>query len=148
MTIADQSKTSLRPEDNRASSAPLIDGLRAFVAICAQWQLTPAERMTLLAVPSQDRYNHLLRQARLGQITLNQEQLFRISATLGIWKTLSTLFSDADQARDWFVNANAGAIFLGQSPRQRLTSASLDDLGQIWRHLTTWSDGLTPPSHA
>src|SRR5580698_2888892 len=82
-------RTQFAPAHRRTLSGP---GLRAFVAIADRWNLTEAQRLLVLGLPSQSTYYGWVKAARLHQdITLSVDTLLRISAVLGIHKALRIL---------------------------------------------------------
>ncbi len=110
-------------------------GMRTFVAIADEWQLPVAARCTLLGGIGSSTY-HKWRSGDLG--VPSRDQLERLSLLLGIYKALRLLFSDDATGIRWVRAANREPDFGGQSPLERMTRGSIEDLYAVRRYLDGW----------
>jgi len=88
-------------------------GLKIYSRIVDLWSLSPEEACRLLGVGSAEIYE-TMRHNPEAQI-LNEEQMYRISYTIGIYKALHICHSD-DLADRWIMLRNRNVIFNGLSP--------------------------------
>jgi len=110
-------------------------GMRTFVAIADEWQLPVATRCTLLGGIGASTY-HKWRSGDLG--LPSRDQLERLSLLLGIYKALRLLFSDDATGIRWLRAANRELDFGGQSPLERMSRGSIEDLYAVRRYLDGW----------
>ncbi|WP_417809119.1 antitoxin Xre/MbcA/ParS toxin-binding domain-containing protein [Thioclava sp.] len=117
-------------------------GLRAFAKIADLWGLDEAQRIATLGGPDQSTYcNWVIRASALDAVTLPQDTLIRISATLGIYKALQCLFSDHAQALEWLQSSHRGASFQGNSPLDLIVHGGQDGMMKVRRYLDGWCEG-------
>ena len=117
-------------------------GLRAFVEIADLWELDEAQRIAALGHPDQSTYrNWVMRAPAIGAVTLPQDALMRISATLGIYKALQCLFSDHVRALDWMKSPHRGAFFDDACPLHLIVHGGQDGLMTVRRYLEGWCEG-------
>jgi len=126
--------------DRRRLSGP---GLRALLAIADLWGLTEQQRRLILGYPAQSTYHGWIKKARERRdITLNLDVLMRISAVLGIYKGLRTLFADDDKAVEWLKGLHKAPVFAGASPIELITSGEQDAALTVRRFLDAACGGL------
>ena len=131
------------PENRRRLSAP---GLRVFLALADRWTLSEAERLAILGYPSRSTYHAWCQKVRRGQeITLDLDQLTRISAVLGIHQALMILFGSEEQGRAWLRTSHVSPAFGGQRPLDLVTSGSQDGILYVRRFLDGARGGLYMP---
>lgn len=123
-------------EDHRARLADAA--LTAYRAMVQIWGLTGAEAAALLAV-SQSTWDRLKRGG--AHSTLNQDQLTRISAAVGILKGLRLLFAD-DLADRWPKMANKGPLFDGLTPVESMIEGGIPRMLDVRRHVDALRGGL------
>ena len=82
---------------------------KGFCRIMAAWQVPAEESRQLLALQP------AIRVDELNPPELNEEQLFRMSYLIGIYKALHILHSDK-LADEWVKLPNTNAMFAGQPP--------------------------------
>jgi hypothetical protein len=127
------------PSRRRLLSGP---GLRTFLGIADEWQLSEAERLLILGLPARSTYHGWVAKVRKGvDITLSVDELTRLSAVLGIYKVSKILFVREGEAARWLRSANSGVAFGGQAPLALVTSGTLDGLMLVRRHLDAWRGG-------
>ena len=106
--------------------------LRAYLAIVDKWGLSGAQAAALLAV-STSTWERIKRNAEKAA-PLNQDQLTRLSALVGIYKGLHLLFAD-DLADRWVGLANRGALFSGQTPIDSMIEGGIPQMIDVRRHV-------------
>jgi Protein of unknown function (DUF2384) len=128
-----------RPEKRRQLSGA---GLRTFLRIADEWQLSERERLHVLGLPSRSTFHGWVAKVRQGKdITLSVDELMRISAVLGIYKALGILFPRESDADRWLRSENRDLIFGGQSPLALIVSGTQDGLILVRRYLDAWRGG-------
>jgi hypothetical protein len=129
-----------QPAKRRQLSGP---GLRTFLNIAEQWQLSEAERRLILGLPSRSTFHGWVAKARRGEaITLSVDELLRVSLVLGIYKNLRIIFARDDEAAGWLRSPNSGPAFGGQTPLALITSGTQDALLLVRRYLDAWRGGV------
>ncbi|WP_301076360.1 DUF2384 domain-containing protein [Sphingomonas sp.] len=86
--------------------------LKAFRLLAVKWSLLDSEAVALLGV-SDNAWKAML--DRDSGKTLSEDQLTRVSALLGIYKGLHTVFTEA-MADRWLQLINTNPLFRGRSP--------------------------------
>lgn len=124
------SEDHVSPANCRRLSGP---GLRTFLRIAEQWHLTTDEQANALGMSKAD----FARQSEValagGDVTLPLDVLLRLSAILGIYKVLVTLFGD--RGLEW-LNGPHGALWSdGRRPKDVMTSGNVESLLACRRHL-------------
>ena len=122
----------LAPADARRLGAA---GMRTFLAIADEWQLTVATRRVLLGAIGESTY-HKWKAGDVG--APSRDQLERLSLLLGIYKALRLLFSDDATGVRWLKAANTDADFGGKAPLDRMLRGSIEDLFAVRRYLDGW----------
>src|SRR5664279_2720687 len=103
-----------RPIRRRQLSGP---GLRTFLNIAEEWQLSEPERLRILGLPSRSTFHSWVAKVRHGsEITLSVDELIRISLILGIYKAMKIIFARKDDAAQWLRSPNTGPGFGRQTP--------------------------------
>jgi len=130
---------TISKEDRSRTSAP---GLRAFREIADRFNLSEAERISLLGEPGRSTYHQWIKKARDKQpLTLPLDTLLRISAVLGIYKSLAILLEDESQALVWLKGPHQGTLFAGASPMAYMLEGGHDGLMSVRRYLDAWRGG-------
>lgn len=135
------------PTNRRHLSAP---GLRTFLAIADFWRLTEVERLLVLGGPSRSTFYGWVKAAREHQdLTLSTDTLIRISAILGIHKSLRILFQTEQDGVEWLRGPHRSQPFAGQPPMALVTGGTQDGLMAVRRFLDAARGGLfMPPNDA
>ena len=76
-----------------------------------------------------------------GAVTLPLDTLLRISAVLGVYKALGTLFSSRSEAIAWLEGPHQGPAFGGQAPLDVMLGGAQDGILTVRRHLDAWRGG-------
>jgi uncharacterized protein (DUF2384 family) len=117
-------------------------GLRTFLNIAEDWQLSEQERLRVLGFPARSTFHGWIAKVRQKtDITLSADELMRISAVLGIYKALKIIFSRDEDAARWLRSPNTGPTFGGQTPLALITSGTQDALMLVRRYLDAWRGG-------
>lgn len=106
--------------------------LKAYLAIVDKWSLSGAQAAALLAV-STSTWERIKRNAEKAA-ALNQDQLTRLSAMVGIYKGLHLLFGD-DLADRWVALGNRGPLFGGQTPIDSMIEGGIPQMMDVRRHV-------------
>lgn len=114
-------------------------GLKAFRALVERWGLTTAESAALLAV-SASTWERMKRDDGRENV-LNQDQLTRISALVGVFKGLHLLFADS-MADRWPRLRNKGPIFAGATPIEAMIEGGIPRMLEVRRHVDALRGGL------
>jgi hypothetical protein len=118
-------------------------GMRAFLNIAHQWQLSETERLRVLGLPGRSTYHGWAAKARAGEeFTLPFDTLLRISAVLGVYKALQIVFTREADGLEWLRSPNHGLVFGGQSPLELVTSGTQDGIMAVRRYLDAWRGGV------
>lgn len=112
-------------------------GLKAFRALAKRWELSPIDAASLLCVSSStwtritgDRWKGVLR----------HDQLNRLSALVGIFHELHSLFAD-DMADRWPCLPNQGPLFGGRSPIEMMIDGGLQNMLEVRHHVEALRGG-------
>lgn len=131
------------PVNRRRLSAP---GLRTFLKIADQWNLSEQQRLLILGYPSRSKYLGWCKQVQQEkQLTLNVDVLMRISATLGIYRALRVLYTDEPHAVEWLQTPHKAIVFGGRPPLDLLTCGTQDGLLTVRRFLDSACRGHYMP---
>ncbi|WP_374597977.1 antitoxin Xre-like helix-turn-helix domain-containing protein [Brevundimonas sp.] len=112
--------------------------LTAFRSLVTIWGLSAPQAAALLAV-SPSTWERM-RRGEAGT-RMNQDQLTRVSALVGILKGLRLLFAD-DLADRWPQMANKGAIFGGLSPVAAMVDGGIPRMLEVRRHVDALRGGM------
>lgn len=113
-------------------------GMRAFFAISAKWNLSPDEERRLLGEPSAERLYSLRRD---DTCALPSAQLERVSYVLGIYRSLQLLFADPVRADAWIKTPNTAPLFEGRMALDRMLGADVADLRVVRDYLYAQLEG-------
>ncbi len=112
--------------------------LKAFKKVTEVWALTNVESAAVLGV-SGSTWDRIKRGERSEM--LSQDQLTRVSATLGIFKGLHLLFAD-QMADRWPKLANTGPLFGGRTPVTTMIDDGIPVMLDIRRYIDAVRGGL------
>jgi len=129
-----------QPANRQRLSGP---GLRTFLTIADLWGLSVVQRRFALGYPSRSTYHNWCRRARdHDPVTLDVDTLTRISAILGIYQALGSLFSETEDARTWLTSPHHTELFGGQPPMALIAGGTLDGLMLLRRFLDGARGGI------
>lgn len=121
--------------DRRRLTGP---ALTAFRSLAQRWNLTTPEAAALLGV-SASTWERIKRDA--WDQALNQDQLTRVSALVGVFKGLHLVFAD-DMADRWPRLQNKGPLFEGDSPIMAMVAGGIPRMLEVRRHVDAVRGGL------
>ncbi|WP_138471994.1 MbcA/ParS/Xre antitoxin family protein [Poseidonocella sp. HB161398] len=112
-------------------------GLKAFGRIADAWSLSVAEAAGL-ADMSESTWKRARKPGFAGDLT--RDQLLRLSALAGIYKSLALYFS-APLAESWMTRPNAGPLFGGARPVDAMIEGGLPQFLQVRSYLDALRGG-------
>lgn len=117
-------------------------GFRAFLGLSKVWELNETERLHVLGYPSRATYFNWVSKANAHQdLLLPVDTLLRISAMLGIHKSLRILFNNHQEERDWLRRPHDAPTFGGQPPMALVTNGTPDGIMLVRRYLDAFRGG-------
>jgi len=126
-------------EERRRLSGP---GLRTFVVISGRLGLKASQRIAVLGAPSASTYYRWIRKAqRKEELTLSVDTLMRVSAFLGIYKAMVTLFPIESEALTWLHGPHKNLLFAGRSPLDLMQDSGFEGIKSVRTYLDAWSSG-------
>jgi antitoxin Xre/MbcA/ParS-like protein len=134
------SSDRFEPEARERLGGP---ALRTFAVIAETWKLSEAQRLSILGFPGRSTYHYWLAKARdQQQVLLSVDTLSRLSAVLGIHKSLRILFARPEEEVAWLKKPHDAPVFGGQPPLSLVTSGTQDGLMLVRRYLDAWRGGV------
>ena len=123
-----------RPRDPRVMDAV---ALKAYARLAEAWSLGLREAAAL-ADMSDSTWKRARRPGFAGDLT--RDQLLRLSALVGIYKSLELYFSEP-LARTWFTRPNDGPLFAGARPIDTAIEGGLPQILAIRTYLDALRGG-------
>lgn len=111
--------------------------LKAYARVAEAWGLTLREAAGL-ADMSESTWKRARKPGFSGDLT--RDQLLRLSAVIGIYKSLELYFSDM-LARSWFTRPNTGPLFGGVRPLDTAIEGGLPQILAIRTYLDALRGG-------
>ena len=111
-------------------------GLTAFVRIAKYWNLDDHEAALLGGLSGSDW--ELIRTS-IYDGDLTRDQLFRMSAVVGIYKALEEYFSEP-LSKTWITRENTGPLFAGRRPIDVMIDGELDAILRVRHYLDDLCD--------
>ena len=111
--------------------------LKAYARIVDAWALSLKDAAGL-ADMSESTWKRAKKPGFAGELT--KDQLLRLSAVIGIYKSLELYFSEP-LARSWFTRSNAGPLFGGQRPVETAIEGGLPQILAIRTYLDALRGG-------
>lgn len=111
--------------------------LKAYARIVESWALSLREAAGL-ADMSESTWKRARKPDFAGELT--KDQLLRLSAVIGIFKSLELYFSDP-LARTWFTRPNTGPLFGGHRPVETAIEGGLPQILAIRTYLDALRGG-------
>jgi len=109
-------------------------GLRTAVAILDKWGATGEQGEAILRV-SHSTYARAKRKDGLASISLDRDQLTRVSFVLNIHAALRTIFDNPDNLYGFMRMPNDNAFFLGRSPLEVMGSGDIVAVYETFRRI-------------
>ncbi len=129
--------TVAAPTEDRAKSAA---GLRAAVAILEKWGASGEQAAAILRV-SRSTYARARRHDPEWRVSLDEDQLTRISLVLNIHASLRVLFDNPENLYGFMAMANHNVPFHGRSPLQVMAAGGMLALYDVFRHIDSLRGG-------
>jgi uncharacterized protein (DUF2384 family) len=111
--------------------------LKAYANVCDEWKLSQKEASSL-ADMSDSTWKRAKKPGFTGDLT--KDQLLRLSAIIGIFKSLDLYFSKP-LAREWMTRPNTGPLFRGQRPIDAAVEGGLPQILQVRTYLDALRGG-------
>jgi uncharacterized protein (DUF2384 family) len=111
--------------------------LKAYARVVGAWGLSLREAAGL-ADMSESTWKRAKKPDFAGELT--KDQLLRLSAVIGIYKSLEVYFSEP-LARSWFTRPNAGPLFGGSRPVDRVIEGGLPQIIAVRTYLDALRGG-------
>lgn len=111
--------------------------LKAYARLADAWSLTLKEAAALSDM-SESTWKRARKPGFAGGLT--KDQLLRLSAIVGIYKSLELYFSEP-MARTWFTRANEGPLFGGARPIDTAIEGGLPQILSIRTYLDALRGG-------
>ena len=111
--------------------------LKAYARVVDTWRLSLKEAASL-ADMSESTWKRAKKPDFAGELT--KDQLLRLSAVIGIYKSLELYFSEP-LARTWFIRPNAGPLFGGGRPVDTAIEGGLPQILAVRTYLDALRGG-------
>lgn len=111
--------------------------LKAYARVADAWSLGQREAAAL-ADMSESTWKRAKKPGFAGELT--KDQLLRLSAVIGIFKSLELYFSD-ELSRSWFSRPNTGPLFSGARPIDTAIEGGLPQILAIRTYLDALRGG-------
>lgn len=121
----------------RHSSEQTAVALKAFARVVEMWSLGQKEAAAL-ADMSESTWKRARKPGFAGELT--RDQLLRLSAVIGIFKSLELYFSET-LARTWVTRPNTGPLFFGQRPIESMIDGGLPQILAVRTYLDALRGG-------
>ncbi len=119
--------------------APInLVALKAYARVADAWGLSLKEAAAL-ADMSETTWKRAKKPDFAGDLT--KDQLLRLSAVIGIYKSLDLYFSEP-LARDWFTRPNTGPLFGGGRPIDTVIEGGLPQILAVRTYLDALRGGV------
>lgn len=112
--------------------------LKAYARVADAWTLSQKEAAAL-ADMSESTWKRAKKPGFAGELT--KDQLLRLSAVIGIYKSLELYFSDP-LAKAWFTRPNTGPLFGGGRPVDTAIEGGLPQILAIRTYLDALRGGV------
>lgn len=111
-------------------------GLRTFANLAALWRLTESQQARTIGAPSLDVYREWVAAARgYRDLVLETDILLHISAILGIYASLRTLFGPDIEVLGWLQLHNLDKPFNGRPPLELILGGDFEVQMQVRSYL-------------
>jgi hypothetical protein len=128
-------QTFAAESDRQRLTPAALAGMRR---LALDWKLT-GEQMADLLATSPSTWDRIA--AATWDRTLNQDQMTRVSALIGIFKGLHLLFAD-DMADRWPRLPNSGPLFAGASPIEAMREGGIPVMLEVRRYVDAMRGGM------
>jgi len=101
--------------------------------VLCKWQCSEQVKSVLLGFESEALFQVM--DSNPSDYTFTAEQVERIGYILNIYRSLHTLFSEADQADAWLNKPNSNELFGGQPAIELMRKGKASDLASVAEYL-------------
>jgi hypothetical protein len=112
--------------------------LKAFLSLCDNWAISDEVAFKLSGLDFDEW--QMVKSADDTTI-LNQDQLTRMSALIGVFKSLNLLFADSF-ANEWPKTPNKGPLFDGQTPIDLMVAGGIPMMLKVRGHIDALRGGV------
>lgn len=124
----------LHPE--QLTKAQCVAGLRAALRILDKWKATTEQACKILRV-SRSTCTRARQDDAQWSVSLDQDQMHRISFVLNIHAALRTLFDNPENAYGFATMENHNAFFNGRTPLDIMAQGDMVSLYETFRRIDT-----------
>lgn len=129
MMIDDLGSRSRGPAERARVSGP---GLRTFTNLAKLWQLTESQQACAIGAPSVDVHREWIAAAiSYRDLVLKVDVLLHISAILGIYASLRTLYGPDIEVLGWLRHDNLDMPFNGRPPLELILGGDFEVQMQV-----------------
>ncbi|MBH3420628.1 antitoxin Xre-like helix-turn-helix domain-containing protein [Pseudomonas gessardii] len=111
-----------------------VAGLRAAVSILEKWQASSDQACRILRI-SRSTYTRARQRDVAWSVSLDSDQMQRISFVLNIHATLRMVFDNPENVYGFAAMANDNAFFNGRSPLEIMAQGDMISLYETFRHI-------------
>ena len=112
--------------------------LKAFLSLCDKWAISDSAALDLSGLDVDEW--EMAKSADYAAV-LNQDQLTRVSALVGVYKGLNLLFAD-NYANEWPMTSNNGPLFGGQTPIDLMVAGGIPMMLKVRSHIDALRGGI------
>ena len=111
-----------------------VAGLRAAVGILEKWQASSDQACRILRI-SRSTYTRARQRDAVWSVSLDADQMQRISFVLNIHATLRMVFDNPENVYGFAAMANDNAFFNGRSPLEVMAQGDMISLYETFRRI-------------
>lgn len=120
--------------DHNLSKEQCTAGLTAALNVIDKWKGTPEQARSILGIP-ESMYTYAKKQPPGWSVSLDPEQLQRISVVLNIHAALRTVFDNPENTYGFPSMENHNEFFNGRSPLEVMASGDLASLNETFKRI-------------
>ena len=121
-------------QDHKFSEEQCTAGLTAALNVIDKWKATPEQARSILGIP-ESTYAYAKKQVQGWSISLDPEQLERISVVLNIHAALRAVFNNPENIYDFPSMENHNDFFNGRSPLEVMAKGDLASLNETLKRI-------------
>lgn len=125
---------TLNPQQQSLSKSQCVAGLRAALRILDKWTASSDQACKILRI-SRSTYTRARQDDAAWSVTLDQDQMHRISFVLNIHAALRTIFDNPDNVYGFASMENHNAFFNGRSPLDIMAQGDMISLYETFRRI-------------
>ncbi|MBD9428257.1 hypothetical protein IB232_23250 [Pseudomonas sp. PDM15] len=121
-------------QDHNFSEEQCAVGLTAALNVIDKWKATPEQARSILGIP-ESTYVYAKKQPLGWSVSLDPEQLRRISVVLNIHAALSAVFDNQENIYGFPSMENHNEFFNGRSPLEVMAKGDLVSLNETFKRI-------------